>query len=402
MKHFKWILRNAALFVCLLLTNGIQAQQTTAGHDSTTDSVRISLLTCRPRQNVYSLYGHTAIRYEDTNNGVDIAVNYGMFSFGKPFFILRFVFGLTDYEMGIEDFHDFEAQYSQSGCGVWQQELNLSAEEKKAIALAIEKNYEQENRVYRYNYFYDNCTTRARDIIVNNIHGRVSYAFSPDEQPSYRQMTHAYNKEHRWARFGNDLLLGVKADLPTTHTQQQFLPYNLQKDFSHAVIVSPDGQKRLLVTKEGWALKPAPQTKEEGFPLSPTECAVIFAIIVVGITLLEYFKKKNFWSFDLLIMTADGICGLTLFAMVFSQHPTVSLNFQILLLNPLTLVFLWPTVKKLRQKRIGRWIPAWIICIVIFAFAGFFQDYAEGTYFMASSLLIRYIFKTAQLARKKK
>lgn len=402
MKHFKWILRYAALFVCLLLTNGMQAQQAATEQDDATDSVRISLLTCRPRQNVYSLYGHTAIRYEDTRNGVDIAVNYGMFSFGKPFFVLRFVFGLTDYELGIEDFRDFEAQYSQSGCGVWQQELNLSAEEKKAIALAIEKNYEPGNRVYRYNYFYDNCTTRARDIIVNNIRGRVRYDFSPDEQPSYRQMTHAYNEVHRWARFGNDLLLGVKADLHTTHTQQQFLPYNLQKDFSHAVIVSPNGQKRQLVTKEGWLLKPLSQAKEKDFPLSPTECAIIFAIAVAGITLWEYFRKKNFWGFDLLLMTADGICGLILFAMIFSQHPTVSLNFQILLLNPLTLVFLWPTIKKLRHGDIGKWIPAWMACIIIFAFAGLFQDYAEGTYFVASSLLIRYIFKTAQLARKKK
>lgn len=402
MKHFNWILRYVALFIFLLLTNGMKAQQDPAAKLGNTDSIRISLLTCRPRQNIYSLYGHTAIRYEDTKNGIDIAVNYGMFSFEKPFFVLRFVFGLTDYEMGIENFSDFKEHYLRAGCGVWQQELSLSAAEKSAIAIALEKNYEPENRVYRYNYFYDNCTTRARDIIVDNIRGQVVYAQHGTDAPSYRQMTHEYNEEHRWARFGNDLLLGVKADLPTTQAQQQFLPYNLQKDFSHAFVVSPDGTRHKLVKSEGWVLEPSAQISEKGFPLSPMECSIIFAALVLGATALEWLKNKNLWGFDIIIMAADGICGLILFAMVFSQHPTVSLNLQTLLLNPLTLVFLWHSARKLRKGSIGMWIPAWTVCIIIFFLGGFFQTYAEGIYFVASSLLIRYTLKTVQLARNKK
>ena len=113
------------------------------------DSVEISLLTCRPRQNVYSLYGHTAIRVQDKQNQLDIAVNYGMFSFEKPFFILRFVFGLTDYSMDIEDFEAFRIYYATRGAGVRQQALNLTKDEKKAIIAAIIKNYEPQNRVYR-------------------------------------------------------------------------------------------------------------------------------------------------------------------------------------------------------------------------------------------------------------
>ena len=97
-----------------------------AATDEVGDSIEISLLTCQPHQEVYSLYGHTAIRYRDRRNGTDIAVNYGMFSFRKPFFVLRFIFGLTDYEMGIEPFEDFCAQYASYGSGVRQQTLRLS------------------------------------------------------------------------------------------------------------------------------------------------------------------------------------------------------------------------------------------------------------------------------------
>ena len=139
------------------------------------DSIEISLLTCGPRQQVYSLYGHTAIRFQDKQTGRDIAINYGVFSFDQPFFVLRFVFGLTDYEMGIAPFDIFEWEYGPTGCGVRQQVLNLTAQEKMAIAQAVDRNMEPQNRVYRYNFFYDNCTTRARDIIANNLNGRIVY-----------------------------------------------------------------------------------------------------------------------------------------------------------------------------------------------------------------------------------
>ena len=84
-----------------------------------TDSTKhVSLLTCDPGNEVYSLYGHTAVRYQDTAKDIDIAINYGMFSFNKPFFILRFIFGLTDYEMGVFPYERFMAEYRFTQRGV--------------------------------------------------------------------------------------------------------------------------------------------------------------------------------------------------------------------------------------------------------------------------------------------
>ena len=88
--------------LCLLTALMLMSQTAAADNGKQADSIRISLLTCMPRPYVYSLYGHTAIRYENLTQGIDIAINYGIFSFSKPYFVLRFVFGLTDYEMGIE------------------------------------------------------------------------------------------------------------------------------------------------------------------------------------------------------------------------------------------------------------------------------------------------------------
>ena len=400
-KRFISLLRCLSLIICLLPANNISAQHYVES-DLNMDSVEISLLTCRPRQNVYSLYGHTAIRIQDKQNHLDIAVNYGMFSFDKPFFILRFVFGLTDYSMDIEDFEAFRIYYATRGAGVKQQTLNLTKEEKRAIIDAIIKNYEPQNRVYRYSYFYDNCTTRARDILLDNIKGTIRYQTRNKNSESYREMIHDYNEQQRWARFGNDLLLGIKADFPTNHEQQQFLPDNLRKDFDNAIVIDKNGQKRALVSNSSWVVLPGTQAEWSGFPLSPTTCAIIFFVIVVAVSIYERCKIKMFWGMDIFLMLLTGLCGLILLAMVFSQHPTVRVNLQILLLNPISLIFLYPTVKCLRRNIIHRWLMAWMILIVLFLIGGFFQSYAEGMTIVALSLLIRYILKFDQIVRTRK
>ena len=384
--------------LCLLTALMLMSQTAAADNGKQADSIRISLLTCMPRPYVYSLYGHTAIRYENLTQGIDIAINYGIFSFSKPYFVLRFVFGLTDYEMGIEYFEDFKGQYERSGCGVIQQTLNLTDKEKAAIAKAIDKNYLPENRVYRYNYFYDNCTTRARDIILDNINGKVVFENEANPYPSFRELIHQYNERHRWARFGNDLLLGVKADCPTTFGEQQFLPKNLSKDINHAVIYDKDGSKREFVESETWVLPVTSDSGSDSFPVSPIVCLGVLAALVVAITTIEAMRKANYWLTDTIMMFLTGACGLILFAMIFSQHPTVSLNLQILLLNPLNLVFLWSASKKIKKGQPSKWQKAWTVLIILFLLGGIMQSYAEGIYFVALSLLYRNIMKIRQTA----
>lgn len=168
-KRFGRLITLAIICVISLISNEIYAVNNVQPSKADNDSIEISLLTCAPGKEVYSLYGHTAIRYNDKAKGIDIAINYGMFSFKTPFFIPRFIFGLTDYEMGIIPFDAFCEEYRYEDRDVIQQVLNLTADEKKEIIKAIETNYLPENRIYRYNYFYDNCTTRARDILIKTL-----------------------------------------------------------------------------------------------------------------------------------------------------------------------------------------------------------------------------------------
>ena len=152
------------------------AQVTQQQKTAATDSVRVSLLTCAAGGEIYSLFGHTAIRYENYTRGIDAVFNYGMFNFNAPNFIFRFALGETDYQLGVTDYEHFAAEYNYLGRDVWQQTLNLTEEEKERLIALLTENYRPENRVYRYNFFYDNCATRPRDQIERAVNGTLQYA----------------------------------------------------------------------------------------------------------------------------------------------------------------------------------------------------------------------------------
>ncbi len=349
------------------------------------DSVEISLLTCQPHDEIYSLYGHTAIRYHDLRKGgLDIAFNYGVFDYHKPLFALRFVFGLTDYELGAYPFRLFLEEYRRFGSMVTEQVLNLTAEEKMALQQALAVNMQNENRIYRYNYFYSNCTTKARDIIEQSIQGKVNYEKREGYSPSHREMIHEMTQNNPWSAFGNDLLLGILADQPTDQRQQEFLPYHLMYDFDHASIYQ-DGKFRPLVKERRQPLPAGVQLVKSGFPLSPLACGIILVALSLGLFFLQVRNKCIYRWWDALLMVTVGTFGIILFLMLFSQHPTVSLNLQILLLNPLPWFFLWKVV---RRRPTRYWSITTILC-VLFLIGGLFQHYAEGIWSLALCLLLQ-------------
>ena len=385
MKCEKPLFRIAFLALTLLFVSGLKcrahkelAPEAKARIDST---LSVSFITCGPGAEAYSLYGHTALHFIDRTNGTDVAVNWGIFDFNKPNFVGRFVFGLTDYLMGIYPFEAFLREYEAEGRWVKEQQLNLTPEEKLSIAEAIWENYRPENREYRYNYFYDNCTTRARDMIADHLSGKLNYQQSANEGLSFRDLVHQYCRQHPWARFGNDMLLGLQADRPTTTRERQFLPCETMNDFDRAVV---DGNRRLVTGTT--TLVNIPENPEEGsFPLSPRACGLLLLGIVVVLTVWEFIARKDFRWFDALLMLLCGLSGIVLTLMLFSQHPTVRLNLQLLLLNPLPLFFIWPMLKgKCRWQ-----YTMWIILICCFIVGAFWQTYAEGMMTVAYSLFIR-------------
>ena len=391
MKHFNTFLKT------VLLTFLVSLTCVTSRATESADSVDIALLTCGPGDEVYSLYGHTAIRYTDHRTGEDMVINYGMFSFNQDYFVLRFVFGLTDYQMGITPFDYFMHEYQYEGRWGYQQILNLTAEQKQAIGEALARNYLPENRTYRYNFFYNNCTTKARDVIVGQLGCDIEYPQRNLDGVTFRTMLHQWNEAYPWSRLGNDLLLGVKADRQVSMAERQFLPDSLREDFEDAYLRLPSGERRKLVSDSRMLYAPSlsklaeKQDAESGFAAAMPPMAVALAVLMVMIvvTIIEWRTRRILYGLDILWLLATGVGGIILTAMIFSQHPTVSLNFQILILSPLCLVALWPVARSLRRRQFGRWL--WVIAgsLALSLFMGIWQKYDASIWTLALSLLFR-------------
>ncbi len=367
------------------------------------DSIHISLLTCSPRDQVYSLYGHTAIRCHNVTTNEDWVFNYGVFNFRKPYFVLRFTFGLTDYELGVVPFDSFCAGYKRAGCRVTEQTLNLTTEERHRLFYALSENYLPENRIYRYNFFYDNCTTRARDIIEESVDGTISYPERGDDNLSFREMIRQKTVAHPWSTVGNDLCLGVRADIPCTDRERQFLPENLMADFESAVIVpsktadettatSSDNDKdsatavtRPLVSSTKVLFDSSNQKTYSFSFTDPYPCALYFLALNLIVLFFEYRRKKTFVFFDALLMLLTGLAGLLVLALFFSQHPTTSTNLQIFLLNPLPLFF----IHKIVRRRPTVYWRLSLALLIMFVIGALFQDYADGMEVLALCLSVR-------------
>ena len=314
----------------LLMVYSVKAQQ---------DSIRFSLLTCAPGQEVYSLYGHTAIRYQNFSDNTDLVFNYGMFNFNAPHFIYRFVKGETDYQLGITPYSYFESGYALRGSSVYEQELNLTPAEKEKLFRLLAENYKKENRVYRYNYFYDNCTTRARDQIERSIQGEVVYPHFPTSQ-SFRSIIHEFSVHSPWNILGIDFCLGMEADEPIDDRQRMFAPFYMKDYAEGAYIQNPDGTKRPLI-RGGAKIVDVEPEPNQAFPLHPMTVSVLFLLLNLVIAYVQVKKHRIYWGWDAFLYTVQGLAGcIVAFLFFFSVHPTVGSNLNILLFNPIPLLLL--------------------------------------------------------------
>ena len=355
------------------------------GHPFPADSIEVSLLTCAPHDDIYSLYGHTALRVNDRRQGgADLVFSYGVFNFNKPFFALRFTLGKTDYELGVMPYSVFWHEYNLYGRQVTEQVIDLRTEEKLKLMASLLMNYLPENRVYRYNFYYDNCTTRARDMIENAIDGKVIYANKGQSMLSYRKLIHAQLQGHRWAAFADDLCLGLRSDIPIDARQQQFLPERLMDDFCDAEIQDANGrrplvsQTRIAVPTRTWA---APE--DTSMP-SPRQVALVLLGLTIVVTMVCGKHKTVARVFDVTMLSIVGLAGIIVLALFFSEHPTTSTNLQVFAINPLPLFFL-PSMIKGKET----FWRVYIVMLALFFIGGLFQDYAEGMGILALCLLIR-------------
>ena len=293
------------------------------------DSAQVSLITCTPGEELYARYGHTALRVLDPANDIDIAFNYGIFDFNTDHFYWKFVKGETWYQLGASSTKWFMLEYEETKRPVYEQVLNLTAEQKEAIWQALVINYQPENRYYLYNFVFDNCATRPYLLIENALGEEIHSDFKGHTGTAYRAFIRHYTGAFSWANAGINLLFGPKADQVMNSEQRLFLPEELMNYMQSAHLA--DGTA--LVTQS--TIAPFKIASTPWYASWPFGLALYFLFVCF---VSYYDRRRRHWSWGLEL--AIGIPYILLLAIVtfltfFSCHPLVGFGWRLLII-PLT------------------------------------------------------------------
>lgn len=360
-----------------------------------TCNLRISLLTCAPGEELYSTFGHTALRVQDTSTGSDLVFNYGTFEFG-PDFYTKFIRGKLLYFLSVEAFTDFEYVYKYESRSIYEQIIHLSCIEKQKLYAALLTNAKEENRYYRYDFLFDNCTTRAGDMVVKNSDTPVAFKnILPEDAPSFRNLIHSYLHagSQYWSKLGIDILLGAKLDRKVSNREAMFLPDYLLKGFDSAFV-----NNRPLVSPAQTILNMPSPLKEKSI-FTPI---VIFSLLL-GLVIVISFLRSNWMRtfislFDFLFFFALGLTGLLLLFMWFgTDHTVCRNNYNLLWALPTNAVMAFLAHSKIRWTKTYFRIVFWLS--VLLALTWFFLPQQMNNALLPVVMLV--IFRSWHLSKTK-
>lgn len=311
--------KTSALFIFLLGAATLLAQ-------SPPDScrLRISLITCSPGDQLFSIFGHTGIRLIDSARNTDVVFNYGTFDDSDPYFYLKFTRGIMRYSLSVWPYPAFMEEYQAERRSVSEQVLDLSCADRQKLAAALFINAQENNRYYDYQFHLDNCTTRARDMIASSAGAPVHFNnILPPQHPSFRNLIHSYlNKgKQYWNKLAIDLLLGAHLDATVTNEQAMFLPDWLAKGFDSATAGSHP------LVSETRPLLAMPYQAPETSWLTP---GVVFSILLVLGAALSFGRALGAQNalniFDRILFLLTGLLGIVLWTVWITRVDTVCSN----------------------------------------------------------------------------
>lgn len=312
---------------------------------------KVSLITVAPGEELYSGFGHSAYRIVDPIQSFDKVYNYGTFEFNEEFYG-KFIQGKLDYMLTIQDFQSLLDDAIDERRSVTEQLLNLDQSQKDSLYKFLEWNALPENKYYKYDFFYDNCSSRLRDVLQGIGKNNLKFHNLEDRNLSFRQLIDEYLNDKEVQDFGMDIGLGAPADVEATPLQYMFLPDHLMNGFSKATIYANGktvplvGETKVLYAS-GQTLKPTPLIQTPFFYIS------VLLLIVILFTIKNWNKPASLSIFDAFLFIIVGLLGcLLIFLWFFTDHKVTVNNWNLLWANPLVLFF--PLVYKvLRNKAIA-------------------------------------------------
>ena len=296
------------------------------------DEIKFSVVTIGPYESeLYSAFGHSGIRYVDKKNNIDHFYNYGIFDFNQPNFYLNFLNGKLLYMVAKYDYRTAEKNYINEDRYIKEQVLDLNESEKILLYNILEQNIRPENRTYLYNYVYDNCATKIRDVL-HNVYGESLSFTSEPEKKSFRQLMDLYLEKNKWGDLGIDICLGPEIDYDVSFDEEMFLPDYLFKGIENAV---RDGDKNIVSITNIINLQ---KEDFQSYSLSPNYIFLIFFIISIYLSFRQVKYGIKYFVFDSIYLMISGIIGCLLVYLWFFTDHLSSYNFNIVWAMPFNII----------------------------------------------------------------
>ncbi|MBS1599548.1 MAG: DUF4105 domain-containing protein [Bacteroidetes bacterium] len=359
--------------------------------------VEISLLTCGPGEELYSTFGHTAIRVKNLSAHTDTVYNYGTFDDSDPYFYVKFTKGIMVYSLSVEPFSYFMQEYIYEHRSVVEQILRLSCTEKEKLLAALQANSQEFNRYYNYHFYNDNCTLRARDIIVRNSVAPISFEnILPDQHTTFRNFINSYldRGNQYWSKFGINILMGSHLDDDMTNDQAMFLPDYLMKGFANGIKADTP-----LVKETRQLLGGNNQSLNNSSWFTP---GVLFTLLLIASVVISFLKSQ--WSktaltiFDCIIFFFVGLLGILMLFLWLGRVDTVCRN-------NINILWAWPThtIVIFFTRKMKSWVRNYFrisALISIILLVGW-KFWPQELPLSVIPLLLLIIFRSMSIAQKK-
>lgn len=347
----------------------------------------ISILTCGTGQDLYSIYGHSAIRIIDSVNGTDKVYNYGTFNFNDPDFYIKFTRGKLMYYVSDEDFSDFLSLYMHEQRSMIEQQLDLTDSDAKLIQAFLLTNIKEENKYYKYDFLFDNCSTRIRDIFDMQLRGRfVLGKCMADDSLSFRKLLNYYERNLHWERVGINLLMSNLVDKKMSSKEATFLPDYLMKALQQSTL---DGKP---IVKETIQLLPQPHNPIKT-PNHPRQLMWALLLFFVGVS-FSSFKKYLLYA-DVLLFMSLGLLGIFMLLMwLGTEHAVCQWNRNLVWAFPLHIVFAYYIVRDPAKVSMYARYASWLIIMSML-----YNTFAEQRFIPEISPLLLLIVYRLQVYR---
>lgn len=353
----------------------------------------ISILTVGPGTSLNDAFGHSAFRIKDLNNRIDVTYGYGEYDFDAPNFYLKFAQGKLNYLISKTDFTRFYQVYNYYNRSIKEQVLNLSQSEKQKLYNYLINNYKPENRSYLYEFFYDNCATKIKDVANITTNNTITFNNPKDfNNATFRTLIQNNLNKNSWGSLGIDIALGSVIDKTATPENHMFLPENIYRFFENATIGS-DNKPLVKQSRTIYSQKENPKTNH--FFFSPLFILSIVGLLMIYITYNDYKSKKRTNWLDVTLFTITGLIGVVILLLWFAtNHTGTHQNYNLLWAFALNVL----VIGQLFKKNISSWFVKYLkfliilLCLLTLHWIIGVQVFAIGLIPLLIALFIRYIF----------